>query len=152
MNILEIPIIGKHQSETEKIYTLISKQPLRNFEGFDFGLLNLDKDLSVYFYFLNQENENYLYFWDIIIPHAVGCILIFDWGDPQSIERNLKTIEYLENNFSTPLHICTIPSESDLPESLIKEELERIGERRLYTFDPTKKESAKNILLQVIDI
>ena len=136
MDLLEIPVIGSRDSDKEKIYTLLSDLPLRNFLGLDFGLLNLDKESALYFYFLSQENENYMYLWDIIIPHAVGCILICNWRDPQSIEVNLKTIEYIEQRFSTPLHICSLPTEEDLPNDIIKEELEQSGDRNSYLFDP----------------
>jgi hypothetical protein len=152
MNVLEIPVIGNRDSEKEKIYTLLSDMPLRNFLGLDFGLLNLDEEIALYFYFLNQENENYLYLWDIIIPHAIGCILICNWRDPQSIEENLKTIEYIEQRFSTPLHICSLPTDEELPNDIIKEELEQSGDRKSYLFDPKSKKSVKDILTRVISI
>jgi hypothetical protein len=150
MNILELPVLGSQQNQMEKIYSLLSDRSLRSFEGFDLGILELDKDSCIYYYFLNQENENYHYLWDLVIPHALGCLLVFDWLDPKSIERNLRTIDYIEGRFSTPLHICSLPAESDIPDDLIREELEMNGERRLYPFDPGSKDSAKQILLQVL--
>lgn len=150
MNILEIPVIGNKENNKDKIFTLLSDQPLRNFEGLNFGCLELEEDLMIYFYFLNQENVNYRYLWDIIIPHAPGCILICDWKNSQLIEDNLRTIEYIENKFHTPIHICSLPSSGEVPDTLIEEELKQNGERQLHAFDPTKKESAKNILLEVI--
>jgi len=150
MNILELPVLGSQRDQTEKFYTLLSDQPLRNFEGFDLGVLELDKDLHIYLYFINQENDNYHYLWDLIFPHAIGCLLVFSWLDAQSVELNLRTIEYIERRFSTPLHICSLPAESNVPDELIKEELEMSGKRRLYTFDPNSKDSVKDILLEVI--
>jgi signal recognition particle receptor subunit beta len=150
MSILELPVIGSRQNNIEKIYSLLSDQPLRNFEGMDLGILKLEDDSQVYFYFFSQDNDNYHYLWDLVIPHAIGCILLFDWQDPQSIERNLRTLEYLEERFTTPLHICSLPAENDIPDDLIREELEAKGTRFLHTFDPASKESAKEILLQVI--
>lgn len=150
MTILEIPVLGSHQNHAEKIYSLLSEQSLRNFEGFNLGVVKLDKDLFIYFYFLIQENESYHYLWDLLIPHAIGCLLVFDWHEPQSIERNLRTIEYIEGRFSTPLHICSLPAENDIPDDLIKEELEMNGKRQVYNFNPTSKESVKQILLQVL--
>jgi hypothetical protein len=151
MNIIEVPVIGSRSSGKEKIYTLLSGDALRNFEGFDLGLLNLDEENFLYFYFMNIENETYHYLWDIIIPHAVGCVLICEWRDHQSVDDNLKTIEYLERRFSTPLHICSLPASDEVPESFINEELEHNGQRKLYSFDPESKESAKDILLKVLD-
>lgn len=150
MNIIEIPVIGSRYSGKEKLFTLLSDTSLRNFEGFDLGLLKLDDENALYFYFMNMENENYFYLWDIIIPHAVGCLLICEWQDHQSVDDNLKTIEYLERRFSTPLHICSLPASEEVPESFINEELEK-GQRKLYSFDPENKESAKDILLQVLE-
>ena len=152
MNIIEVPVIGSRSSGKEKIYTLLSGDALRNFEGFDLGLLKLDEENFLYFYFMNIENETYHYLWDIIIPHAVGCVLICEWRDHQSVDDNLKTIEYLERRFSTPLHICSLPPSDEVPESFINEELEHGGQRKLYSFDPENKESAKDILLNVLDV
>ncbi len=152
MDILEIPVIGNRNKDKEKIYTLLSDQPLRNFEGMDFGLLNVENKLSIYFYFLNQENKQYQFLWDIVLPHAIGSILVCDWQDPQTIEENLITIEYIEHRFETPMHICSLPMSADLPDDIIKEELEKGSNRKLHAFDPSSKESAKNILLDVINI
>ena len=150
MNIIEIPVIGSRYSGKEKLFTLLSENSLRNFEGFDLGLLKLDEENYLYFYFMNMENENYRYLWDIIIPHAVGCILICEWRDHQSVDENLKTIDYLERRFSTAIHICYLPASEDVPESYINEELEQSGQRKLYSFDPSSKDSAKDILLNVL--
>jgi len=151
MNIIEIPVFGSQSSEKEKLYTLLSGDALRNFEGFDLGLLKLDEENFLYFYFMNVENENYRYLWDIIIPHALGSILICEWRNHQSVDENLKVIEYLERRFATSLHICSLPAGGEVPDTYINEELEHGGQRKLYTFDPESKESAKNILLKVLD-
>ncbi len=151
MNIIELPVIGSRHNRIEDIYHLFSEHSLRNFEGMDLGILDLDNENQIYFYFLCQENEQYHYLWDLVIPHAIGCILIFDWLDPRSIENNLQTIEYIEERFSTPLHICSLPAENDIPDDLIKEELEVHGNRHLYTFDPTSIDSAKEILLHLLE-
>ncbi|TFG94792.1 MAG: hypothetical protein E4H13_14340 [Calditrichales bacterium] len=151
MKILEIPVIGRTNNDKEKIYSLLSEQPLRNFEGFNFGALKLDEDISFYFYFLSQENKSHYHIWDIVIPHAAGCLLIFDWNDLASVEDNFKTIEYLEKKFNTPLHICSLPTANELPENLIKEELELGENRYLYSFNPDDKASAKEILNGFLD-
>ena len=150
MNIIELPVIGSRNSGKEKIYTLLSGNPLRNFEGFDLGLLKLDDENSINFYFMNLENANYQYLWDIIIPHSVGCLMICEWKDHQSVDDNLNSIEYVETRFSTPLHVCSLPASEEVPESFIKEELAH-GSRKLYSFDPDNKESAKEILLSVLN-
>jgi len=151
MNIIELPVIGSRNSGKEKLFSLLSGDALRNFEGFDLGLLKLDEENTLHFYFMNMENENYKYLWDIIIPHSIGCLLICEWHDHQSVDDNLKTIEYLERRFDSPLHICSLPVSEEVPESFIYEELEHGSDRKLYSFDPEKKESAKEILLNVLE-
>lgn len=151
MNIIEIPVIGSRDSGKEKLFTLLSAEALRNFEGFDLGLLKLDEDNALHFYFMNIENENYKYLWDIIIPHSLGCLLVCEWRDHQSVDDNLKTIEYLEKRFALPLHICSLPVSDEVPESFIYEELEHGSDRKLHSFDPESKKSAKEILLNVLE-
>lgn len=151
MNIIELPVIGSRSSEKEKFFTLLGGETIRNFEGFDLGLLKLDEDNFLYFYFMNMENDNFRYLWDLIIPHALGCLVVCEWHDHQSLDDNLKIIEYLEKRFSTMLHICSLPAGEDIPEPYLNEELQKHGQRQLYAFDPQKKESVKNILLQVLE-
>lgn len=150
MNILEIPVIGSRNSGKEKFFTLLSKDALRNFEGFDLGLLKLNEDNIIHFYFLNMENESHRYLWDIIIPHAVGCLLVCEWRDHQSVDDNLKIIDYLEQRFSTSIHICSLPASEEVPESYIKDELAQGGQRNLYSLDPESKDSVKDILIKVL--
>jgi len=151
MNILEIPVIGSRNSGKENIFTLLSQDALRNFEGFDLGLLKLSEENNIYFYFMNMENDAYRYLWDIIIPHAVGCLLICEWRDHQSVDDNLKTLDYLERRYSTSIHICSLPASEEVPESFINEELAHGDQRILHSFDPDSKDSVKDILLKVID-
>ena len=152
MNILEIPVIGSRSSKKENIFTLLSQDALRNFEGFDLGLLKLNDENIIHFYFMNMESDTYHYLWDIIIPHAVGCLLVCEWRDHQSVDENLKTIDYLEGRFSTSLHICSLQASEDVPESYINDELEQGGQRNLYSCDPESKESVKDILLKVLEM
>lgn len=151
MKILEIPVIGSRNSGKEKLFSLLSQDALRNFEGFDLGLLKLNEENIIHFYFMNMENDSYRYLWDIIIPHAVGCLLVCEWQDHQSVDDNLKAIDYLESRYSTSIHICSLPASEDVPEDYITDELERGGQRKLYSFDPESKESAKDILIKVLD-
>jgi len=151
MNIIEIPVIGSRYSGKENLYTQLSGDALRNFEGFDLGLIKLDDENSLYFYFMNMENEVYKYLWDIIIPHAVACVLVCEWRDHQSVDDNLRTIEHLERRFSTTIHICSLPASDEVPESFIEEELAQGGLRQLHSFNPESKESIKDILLKVLD-
>jgi signal recognition particle receptor subunit beta len=151
MNILEIPVIGSRKSEKEKIYSLLSDQPLRKFEGLDVGCLRLNKDLEIYFYFLNQEDDNYLYLWDLIIPYAIGCIVVCDPSNPEIFKRNMEIIKKLESDYSIPLNLCSISelhSEQD-----IAEEKHPQGEsnREFQYFNPQEKKSAKDILIKLID-
>jgi hypothetical protein len=150
MKIIELPVIGSRSSQKENLYNLLCENALRNFEGFDLGLLKLDEEYAIHFYFMNMENENYYYLWDIILPHAIGCVLVCEWQNHQSVDINLKTIEYLERRFSTPLYICSIPANEEVPESFINEELQK-GQRKLFSFNPENKESAKEILISVLE-
>ena len=56
----------------------------------NFGLLKLKDDLSIYFYFLDQEDENYLYLWDLLIPNAIGCVVVCDYNDSDSFKKNVE--------------------------------------------------------------
>jgi hypothetical protein len=146
MNILEIAVIGSKESKKEKLYTLLSDTPLRNFQGLDFGSLQLADDMEIYFYFMNQEQEAYRYLWNLIIPHACCCLIVIEWENEELFAETIKWIEYFEQNFLTPLHICAFKPIQTVDERLINHKYKFNGAREFIFFDTSSKESAKNIL------
>jgi hypothetical protein len=149
--ILEIPIIGSRSTGKEKFYSLLSNTPLRNFQGLKFGCINLDQNHDIYLYFLNQENETYYYLWDLIIPHAIGCLVVCDWDNQEIFESNLEVLEKLEEQYSTPIHICVVePQNNSLHKKLLEEGLLLNQNRKLLFFNPEEKKSAKKILLDML--
>ena len=150
MNIIEIPVIGSRKSEKETIFTLLGETPLRKFEGMNVGFLKLDDDHAIYFYFLNQENEEYFYLWDLILPHAAGCLVICEMSNTNIFEKNVETIEYLKKHYATPVHICSLPVEGEEP-SILKLDFDKDEEQQRFLYlDPQDKNSAKSILLQIL--
>jgi hypothetical protein len=152
MNILEIPIISSRKNDKEKFFTLLSERAIRKFEGLDVGYLQFDSNLGIYFYFLNQENEEYYYLWDLIIPHAIGCVMICDLSNSEIFEKNVQIIQYLEHRFSTPLHICALPVHGLEPTVLKARGSSATQGREFQYFNPKDKETVKNILLKIVKV
>ena len=121
--ILEIAIISSRTSEKEKLYSLLSDIPLRNFQGLKFGSISLDQEHDIYLYFLNQENETYYYLWDLIIPHTVSCLVMCDWDEQEILESNLATLDKLEEEYSTPINICAFKPSKNPDDIMFKEGL-----------------------------
>ena len=151
MNILEIPVIGSRKSEKENLYSLLSDQPLRKFEGLDVGSLPLSADLELYLYFLNQEDDNYLYLWDLIIPYAIGCIVVCEPSIPEVFTRNMEIIEKLESDYSTPLLLCTSFESRDKQNNSQDSHPREHSNREFHYFNPQDKKSAKDILIKLLD-
>jgi hypothetical protein len=151
MDILEIPVIGSRKSEKEILFSLLSDQRLRKFEGLDAGILHLTKDLEIYFYFLNQEDDNYTYLWDLIIPYAIGCIVICDPSNPEIFEKNVEVIESLEKQYNTPIYLCDIADDKEDSHVLAEKDQPTDTDREFLHLNPQEKKSAKNILLKLID-
>jgi hypothetical protein len=151
MNIIEIPVIGSRRSEKEKLYTLLSDQPLRKFQGLDVGTLNLDQDSVIYLYFMNQENEEYLYLWDLIIPRAIGSLVICDLGNAEIFDKNVEVIERMKERYATELFICSLPVEGEEPAVMKSKGLVPDDVTEFMYFNPQDKESAKKILLKIIE-
>jgi signal recognition particle receptor subunit beta len=151
MNILEIPVIGSRKSEKESLYSLLSNQPLRKFEGLDVGSLTLSKDLELYLYFLNQEDDNYLYLWDLIIPYAMGCIVVCDPSIPEIFTRNVEIIEKLESDYTTPLLLCSISELPDEQNNSNDMPPPEHSNRKFQYFNPQDKKSAKDILIRLLE-
>ncbi len=151
MNILEIPVIGSWKSEKENLFTLLSDQPLRKFEGLDVGYLSLQPDLAFYFYFINQENEEYKYLWDLIIPHSIGCVVICDLENTEIFEKNVETIEYIKDRYSSNIYICSLPVKGEEPAVLKSKGLVPDEIAEFMFFDPKDKASAKQILSKILN-
>ena len=150
MNILEIPVISSRKNDKEKLFTLLSERAIRKFEGLDVGYLKLDSNMGIYFYFLNQESTEYYYLWDLIIPHAIGCVIICDLSNSEIFEKNVQIIQYLEQRYKTPLYICALPVHGLEPTVLKTRASSQAQGREFQYFNPHDKETAKKILLKIV--
>jgi hypothetical protein len=148
MNVIEIAIIGSQKTDKEMLFSLLSDKPLRNFQGLKFGELNLDKDKSIYYYFLNQEKESYV--WDLIIPHSVAVIVVCDFDYPQILNENLLVIERLENSYTTPYFICPFQSKENIIEEMEKYGIDIKNDNRILEFDHKDRGNAKKVLTNVL--
>lgn len=151
MNILEIPVIGSWKSDKESLFTLLSDQPLRKFAGLDVGYLPLELNLAIYFYFMNQENEEYMYLWDLIIPHSIGCVVICDLENAEIFEKNVEIIEYLKDRYSSNLFICSLPVQGEEPAVLRSKGMVPDDIAEFLFFDPNDKTSAKEVLSKILN-
>lgn len=150
MNIIELPVIGSRRSEKEKLFTLLSEQPLRKFEGLDAGYLSLADDVNILMYFINQENEDYYYLWDLIIPRALGVLVVCDLASTEIFEKNVETIEFVKKRYSTSLFVCSLPVQGEEPAVLKSGDMVPDDIDEFMYFNPDQKESAKNILLKML--
>lgn len=150
MNVIEIPVIGSRRSEKERLFTLLSDQPLRKFEGLDAGYLSLADDVDILLYFMNQESEDYYYLWDLIIPRALGVLIVCDLGTPEIFEKNVETIEFVKKRYGTSLFVCSLPVQGEEPAVLKSGELAPDDIAEFMYFDPDSKASAKNVLLKML--
>ena len=144
----ELAIIGSQKTEKEILFTLLSDEPLRNFQGLKFGKLNLDEDKIIHFYFLNQEKESYV--WDLIIPHSIAVIIVCDFDSPQILNENLLVIERIQNSYTTPHFICPYQSTENIIEQLERYGLDIKKDNRILEFDQKDRENAKKILVDVM--
>jgi len=151
MNILEIPVIGSWKSDKESLFTLLSDQPLRKFGGLDVGYLPLEANLAIYFYFMNQENKEYMYLWDLIIPHSIGCVVICDLENSEIFEKNVEIIEYLKDRYSSNLFICSLPVQGEEPAVLRSKGMVPDDIAEFLFFDPNDKTSAKEVLSKILN-
>jgi hypothetical protein len=151
MNILEIPVIGSWKSQKESIFTLLSDRPLRKFEGLDIGHLPVNKDVTIYFYFINQESEDYKYLWDLILPHAIGCVVVCDLENSEVFEKNVEVIEYLKDRYSCNLYICSLPVQGQEPAVLKSSGLIPEDIAEFMYLDPNDKNTAIKVLKKIID-
>lgn len=150
MNVIELPVIGSRRSEKEKLFTLLSDHPLRKFEGLDAGYLSLTDDADILMYFMNQENEDYYYLWDLIIPRSLGVLVVCDLASNEIFEKNVETIEFIKKRYGTRLFVCSLPVQGEEPAVLKSGELAPDDIAEFMYFDPDSKDSAKNILLKML--
>jgi hypothetical protein len=73
-----------------------------------------------------------------------------DWDDQEILESNLAVLEKLEEEFTTPIHICAFKSQNKTDEILLNKGLLLDKNKKLLFFDPANKDSAKDILLNIL--
>jgi len=149
-NIIEIAIIGSQKTDKEILFSLLSEEPLRNFQGLKFGKLVLDEEKSIHIYFLNQEKESYV--WDLIIPHSVAVIVVCDFDYPQILNENLLVIERLSNSYTTPYFICPFQSKENIIEEMEKYGIDIKNDNRILEFDQKGRDNAKKVLTDVLSV
>jgi hypothetical protein len=100
---------------------------------------------------LNQENEEHLYLWDLIIPRSIGCLVVCDLGNTEIFEKNVEVIERMKERYSTDLYICSLPVEGEEPAVLKSKGLVPDDVTEFLYFNPQDKKSAKTILLSIVN-
>ena len=144
MNIFEVVVLTDNYLNFQEAIDRLNDQPLRSLEGMDFKRLPLDKDTEIYLYVFDHETESYLHLWDLIIPHAVGVMLVFDWMNELAGSRYMDTLSYLEKRFDTPVTVVQAGPADSLPEVL--------QGKRVITVQPDDKESLKQALAGLFEI
>lgn len=152
MNIIELAFIGSQKSQKEKLFSLISDEPLRSFKGLNFGYLPLDESKSIHFYFLDQEKEKYYYLWDLIVPHSLAVVIVCDNDTQQLLNENLNTINKLKNTYSTPFFICSLNNHENLMSELNQQGIDLKSDDRIFKFDNPDRDNFKELLTTVFSV
>lgn len=151
MQIVEIPVVVNESIDCAALFSSIGQSELRRYEGMDFSSVQLDESHQVYFYFLDQAKPQYHYLWDMIIPHSPGCLVVCDWKNKDILDQSMKSLEYLENRFSTPAYACVLGTPDSLPESLKESGFTLGSDKRLRFLTTSDKESVKKVLAGIFD-
>ncbi len=116
----EIVIVGPPGSAKYEFINSLCNDVVITDQDVIFGRLPVSRELLLFLYGVGYNGKNFDFAWDLIAPKMLGCIILFDWYNLQSYEGANRILDFLTQQFSSPLVLAAdvrgnpYPIEEDL--------------------------------------
>jgi signal recognition particle receptor subunit beta len=101
--------------------------------------------------FIRESNTS----WDLVSKKLLGYVILFEWQNEASIHKIKSTIDTIADRYTVPLVIAANingnNSTNIIPQQFIDNTLELSKESQFKFFNVTDPESARQVLLVLID-
>jgi len=118
--------------------------------GLDFGILNIDDDLSVHL-FGTPGQSRFSFMWKILSKGALGGVLLVDSASDRAIGEAQEMIKVWNEIADFPIIIGA--TKQDLPEAISLEELAlklNSGEIPIFTVDAREREDNRMLVMGLL--
>jgi signal recognition particle receptor subunit beta len=119
----------------------------------DFGKLTIEKDLVLYL-FGTPGQERFDFMWQILGEGALGVVVMVDSTDGENIRKARRIIDFFYTEIGTTYVVAA--NKQDLPNAwppeFIRSYLDLDESIRVIPCVATEKESAKNVLLELLEL
>ncbi len=103
MRVGEILIVGPKSVKKEALLQRLCDRVEIQKKGIQVGWLSLDNEMLLQFYGIHWNRFAKSYAWELLVPKALGVIVLFDWDRPETVQTAEEIVEYFQGNFRIPI-------------------------------------------------
>ncbi len=148
-SVSEIPVVRTERKISDGT-RLVKEQTT---VAMDFGRITIDKDLALYL-FGTPGQKRFDFMWEILSEGMLGFVVLVDSARPETFREARRILDTFRGYSNTPFVIAANKQDDDdaWPPEDLKIALGLSQEVRVIPCIATKKESVKNILLELLYI
>ncbi|MGD9900690.1 MAG: hypothetical protein AB7T22_16315 [Calditrichaceae bacterium] len=148
-DILEIPVICDESADAIEFIKVLTDKKERSYSGFRLFEYEVEKNKSIYFYLLEDaDNNGNLEIWDRIIPKSPLSLFFFR-TDVKIIDTPLAgTYDFYTKRYETPA--VFLSRRSDNQDVKFQDDILQTAGERVFFYDPDSVESQKEVLVKTL--
>ena len=149
----EIAVISSSFQNREKFIGAVCNDTITTNQDVIFGRLSISDDLSLFLYGIGTDEQGHTFAWDLVGQKVLGFIIIYDWYDKESFSNIRKSIEFINEQFDSPIIISANVGENSypVPKILYRPSINMTLMAKFTFHSNQDSKSVKKILVDLID-
>ena len=146
-SVSEIPVVHTERKITDSTRSVKAQTTV----AMDFGRISIDKDLALYL-FGTPGQKRFDFMWEILSEGMLGFVVLVDSARPETFREARRILDTFRGYSPTPFVIAANKQDDEdaWPAEDLKIALGLGQEVRVLPCTATKKDSVKNILLELL--
>jgi len=154
MRIGEVVVLGTSGREVEQFIETICQKVEQKDQNICYGYLPINDQLVLYLYGFELATEVDAVAWDMLSGKTLGYVCLFNWYEPESLNKIIYLLDYLDQHHDVPLILAANVGEQDfpLPESLFSAGITLSLQEKLLFCRVDDAPGCKKALVSLLDI
>lgn len=148
-SVSEIPVVRTERKITDETRNVKEQTTV----AMDFGRITIDKDLALYL-FGTPGQKRFDFMWEILSEGMLGFVVLIDSSRPETFREARRILDTFRGYSPTPFIIAANKQDDEdaWPAEDLKIALGLDQNVRVLPCIATKKDSVKNILLELLNV
>jgi uncharacterized protein len=148
-SVSEIPVVRTERKITDETRNVKEQTTV----AMDFGRITIDKDLALYL-FGTPGQKRFDFMWEILSEGMLGFVVLIDSSRPETFREARRILDTFRGYSPTPFIIAANKQDDEdaWPAEDLKIALGLDQSVRVLPCIATKKDSVKNILLELLNV